>query len=77
MGEREKSRILLRENPDITFEEDPHTHEVTMMVCNEPLTKKHVASFNEKNIRKIFEKEIQDNRDIVCPTNMGEQYSED
>lgn len=63
----ELNRIILKENENIRFEKNEKTGEVVMFVCDEPYARKVVPVFNEKYVREFFKKEVEDNKDVVCP----------
>ncbi|MEM1552526.1 MAG: hypothetical protein QW734_08195 [Candidatus Bathyarchaeia archaeon] len=75
MEERPK-RIYIPENPDICFEYDSKSREAVMYVCNEPFVRKAVPMFNERTIRKLFRKEIEDHKDVVCEVVMEPKEGE-
>ena len=66
-------RIYIPENTDIRFEQDPKTGEAVMYVCGEQFSRKRLPIFKERFIRKYFRQEIEENKDVLCPTELEKE----
>ena len=71
-----KKRIYYPENPDIRFEVDEKTGETVMFVCGNEQTRKKLPLFSDFFVRKHFKQEIEQYKDFVCPTDLGEEAVE-
>jgi len=72
-----RKRIYYPENPDLRFEVDEKTGETIMFVCNREFVRKKLPLFSDHFVRKHFKQEIEQNKDFICPTDLGEEKGEE